>query len=87
MNLFGTKKTTASVMASFQQTLNDLEQVHREHSEEAEQHRIAAEESAAAHAAALNEANNARSVAGRIKALLGTDEGIGLALNASVGGA
>jgi hypothetical protein len=73
MNLFGTKKTTASVMAGFHQMLADLREVEQEHQQEAEQHRVEAEQIAAKHEAAKSEAAAARTVAGRLESLLSTD--------------
>lgn len=67
-----TKKTTASVLATFQRTLDELRGVEQAHTAEAEQHRIQAEHSAAAHQAATDEAAAARTVAGKIEALLQT---------------
>lgn len=77
-----TKKTTATVLAGFNRTLADLQTVEREHTAEAEHKRIEAEQAQAAHQAALSEAAAARTVAGRIEALLATSgladgEGIG----------
>lgn len=68
------KKTTASVLAGFHRVLADLREVEQNHSIEAEGHRLAAEASKIAHEAATIEAAAARSVAGRIEALLGGDE-------------
>ena len=88
-----TKKTTATVLAGFSRTLADLQEVEREHTAEAETRRIEAEQAQAAHQTALSEAAAARTVAGRIEALLATsglaadDEGIGLAVDDGIGGA
>ena len=74
------KKTTATVLANFQRTLDDLCEVEQDHLDEAEQHRIAIEQAQTAHEAATKEAAAARIVAGCIQALLQTsdlDEGIG----------
>ena len=77
------KKTTASILAGFNRTLNDLRAVEQEHAAEAENKRIEAEQAQAAHQAALTAAAAARTVAGRIEALLATsglaadDDGIG----------
>jgi copper homeostasis protein CutC len=66
------KKTTATVMAGFQRVLSDLREVEENHAAEAEQHRIAAEQSQAAREAAAKEAALARQAAGRIEILLGS---------------
>jgi hypothetical protein len=79
MFTFG-KKTTATVLASFNQTLADLQQVEQEHAIEAEAKRVEADQALAASLAAAEEAKAARTVAGRIQALLNTEgiaDGIG----------
>lgn len=68
------KKTTATVLASFQRTLEELRGVEQSHTAEAEQHRVQVQQSQAAHDAATAEASAARTVAARIEALLNTTD-------------
>ena len=68
--LFG-KKTTASVMASFNKTLSDLREVEASHKKEAEDREIEIAQKQAERAAALSEAQSASAVASRLEALIG----------------
>lgn len=70
--MFGTKKTVASVMIAFTKTIADLELVEREQRAEAERQAQIAEEARAAKLAADAEAADARTIADKLSALVGT---------------
>ncbi len=65
------KKTVDGVMTVFNKTLADLQQVHRQHSEEAERKTQEALEAQAAAQAATDEARRAAAVSNRLTALIG----------------
>jgi hypothetical protein len=64
------KKTIESVVASFQQTVNDLEQLAEQHNAEAEVQRKALEELQAIRLNNLASASRASTIADKIKGLL-----------------
>ncbi len=68
--MFGQKKTVSGILAAFNKTIEELQQVEREQEQEASRQAQAIEEARAAHNAAIAEAAEARSVASRLLAIV-----------------
>lgn len=77
--MFGQKKTVSGILAAFNKTIEDLQQVEQEQHQEAARQAQVIEEARAAHNAAVAEAAEARSVATRLLSIVTPAEQITLA--------
>lgn len=72
MNIFGTKKTVATILAGFSEMVKELDQVVTEQQAEADKQQQIINEAQAAKNGALAEVGKAKEAASRISALIGT---------------
>jgi predicted DNA binding CopG/RHH family protein len=72
MNIFGTKKTVATILQGFAEMVKELDQVVTDQQAEADKQQQIINEAQAAKSGALAEVGRAKEAAGRISALIGS---------------